>query len=95
MPEGGCHGTTEWITGYITDRCPVVYVDEYALAFKAHVWAKRGFLPFSGGWAEQPAKLMEQVSIIMHEVNEVELERSRSAQQQVQVLPAQSDQTDV
>jgi len=64
MPEGGCHEKTEWVTGYVTDECPVMWINEYAVVFEAYNFMEKGFLPYRGGWAEQPAILMQYVDIV-------------------------------
>jgi len=42
----------------------VLYLNEYAGAFKARKMLEKGLLPHSGGYAEQPARLMRCVDII-------------------------------
>jgi len=63
MPEKGCHGLDEWVTGYETDCCPVMYVGDFALAFEAHRFIDKA-LPYSGGSLEQPVAMMEAIGII-------------------------------
>lgn len=56
------------------------YNDEW---WKAHgVWAScRAYgLPFSGGWAEQPARLMDAISIMDRIYERVERERTEAEQ---------------
>jgi len=69
MPDGGCFGNQEWIYGEITDRCPVMYVHEFNEAFVAYNHYQNGHLPHSGGWADQPAKLMTLMDIVTSEKN--------------------------
>jgi hypothetical protein len=68
MPEKGCFGDDEWLEGEVTDRCPVMYIHEYADIFEAYTWMEKGHLPYKGGLYEQPALLLECVSVIEQEV---------------------------
>lgn len=43
------------------------WIDEFYLVFKSVNLYEKGVLPFSGGWAEQPAKLMRFVEIVNQE----------------------------
>lgn len=54
--------------GLITDECPVLWLDEYATVVRAALHLKQGLLPHSGGWAEQPAILMQLAEIFNNEV---------------------------
>ena len=63
MPLGGCHGYDEWVSGVFTDRCPVMFIDEYALAFEAYSHIDKS-LPYSGGSLEQPVAMMQAIGII-------------------------------
>jgi len=67
MPADGCHGEAEWITGEITDRCPLMWAAEFATVFDAARWLDKGVLPHSGGWAEQPAILMQLAQVALDE----------------------------
>jgi len=67
MPKGGCFGENEWIYGEITDRCPVMYIHEFTDVFLAFNHYQQGYLPHSGGWADQPALLMHYMSIVTSE----------------------------
>jgi hypothetical protein len=67
MPEGGCSGENEWVEGVISDCCPVVYLSEYSIVFETVRWLERGVLPYSGGWMEQPARLMDMVAVVHDE----------------------------
>jgi len=58
-----CHTVQEWVEGEETE-CPVLFINEYAEAFKARKMLEKGILPHSGGYAEQPALLMRCVNII-------------------------------
>jgi len=79
MPEGGCHGTNEWVDGFETDHCPVMTVNEAGELFLAYTWAERGFLPSAGGWADQPYALMEGINIVYQEVAHEEARRNAAA----------------
>jgi len=79
MPKGGCNEELEYITGHVTKGCPVMYVSDYGVVFQSYIWAKRGFLPHDGGWADQPARLMQGVDIVWDVVAEEELRRARAA----------------
>jgi len=49
----------------VTDiTCPVVYLDEFADAFKAWQWLQRGHLPVAGGWADQSPVWIVAMEII-------------------------------
>lgn len=47
--------------------CPSIWHNEYADVFTAFDYLERNILPHSGGWADQPAKLMELVQIVADE----------------------------
>jgi len=79
MPEGGCYEEAEWVTGHVTDACPVMWINEYAVVFEAYNFMEKGFLPYRGGWAEQPAALMRYISIVNEEA--VKAERKRMEEQ--------------
>jgi len=71
MPDGGCHGTAEWIDGEVTDQCPVGWQLDYNSAFEGYNWMEKGVMPSSGGWLDgQPAILLDAMDIIAYEVNE-------------------------
>ena len=57
----------EWVAGEITE-CPSKWFNEYALVFETHSYLDRGVLPHSGGWADQPAKLMMLAGFVASEV---------------------------
>jgi len=78
MPEGGCHGSNEWVEGLVTEHCPVMTVNESGDLFSAYVWADRGFLPFSGGWCDQPTSVTDGLDIVYREVAEENLRRQKS-----------------
>jgi len=67
MPADGCWGEAEWISGEITDRCPLMWARDYSVVFTAAHWLERGVLPHAGGWADQPAVLMELAGIVIDE----------------------------
>jgi len=57
----------EWVEAKYTDGptvCPSLLVNELSEVFRAYSWHKSGHLPHSGGYAEQPHKLMEMLYII-------------------------------
>jgi len=62
-----CYGELEWVFGEITDRCPMIWAREYAIVFTAAAWMDRGVLPHSGGWADQPAVLMQLAQVALDE----------------------------
>jgi len=64
MPKGGCHGLQEWVDGEPSDRCPVMYTNDYSLVFDAYLGIENHCYPESGGLFDQPAKLMGFVSIV-------------------------------
>jgi len=67
MPTRGCHGTQVWVGDVATDRCPVMFQHEYSHLFQMHFWAAKGFLPFRGGWAEQPMGVITALTIMFNE----------------------------
>jgi len=78
MPEdiARCSGEEEWVEGHVTNICPVRYVNEFANIFTAYVWASRGFLPYRGGWAEQPVDLITGLDILFNEADAQQLRRA-------------------
>lgn len=64
MPTGGCHGDNEWVSGIVTPTCPVKWLIERGELFQAFQWIEKGIMPYAGGYMEQPAALMEAISII-------------------------------
>jgi hypothetical protein len=46
----------------------VLWLDEYAQVIRTHLHLEKGILPHSGGWAEQPAVLMQLVETFKSEV---------------------------
>jgi len=44
--------------------CPVLFINQYGIVFRAFNYSEQGILPFAGGWTEQPAKLMHFVGIV-------------------------------
>lgn len=67
MPEGGCIEEAEWISGEVTDRCPIMWAQEFGVVFTAAAWLDRGVLPHAGGWADQPALLMSLAQVVLDE----------------------------
>ena len=45
--------------GLVTECCPVLWIDEFATVIRTHIYLEKGILPHAGGWAEQPAVLMQ------------------------------------
>jgi len=45
----------------------VQWINEFSQVFIAANHAEKGTLPHAGGWADQPAKLMRFVDIVMAE----------------------------
>jgi len=63
-----CNKEQEWVDEIISD-CPVKFINENPLLFHAVLYKESGVLPNSGGWAEQPAKLMKYIGYIVSEKN--------------------------
>jgi len=63
MPSGGCVGENEWVSEVITDRCPVMYIGDWSMAFDAYRYIDKA-LPYSGGSLEQPIAMMQAIDII-------------------------------
>ena len=63
MPSGGCHGEDEWVSDAISDRCPVMFMGDYVLAFDAYRYIEQS-LPYSGGSMEQPIAMMQAIDIV-------------------------------
>ena len=61
-----CKKVQEWVDGYTTE-CPVQWVNEYSVVFQAYNYSDKGIMPNSGGWSEQPAKLMRFVDLVSAE----------------------------
>jgi len=54
-------------------RCPVGMLEPESLsALEAYAFYKAGHLPRTGGWEDQPNRIMEQMLIIQAAVNEVQ-----------------------
>lgn len=47
--------------GLVTEICPVLWLGEFAQVARAWLWSQKGILPHAGGWADQPAVLMQLV----------------------------------
>ena len=47
-----------------TTECPVLSYGELSIVFEAAKQYNKGVMPHSGGWADQPAKLMRFISIV-------------------------------
>jgi hypothetical protein len=54
-----CKREAEWVDGLITHECPVLWLSEYVSIIRAHMFLQKGALPHTGGWADQPAVLMQ------------------------------------
>ncbi|OGT05648.1 MAG: hypothetical protein A2143_01775 [Gallionellales bacterium RBG_16_57_15] len=63
-----CKQEAEWVSGLVTECCPVLWLDEYAQVIRAHLYLEKGILPHANGWAEQPAVLMALAEIFKSEV---------------------------
>lgn len=61
MPERPCSESeaVEWVKGVTSRVCPVTYSREFGMVVFSVEQAKKNHLPHSGGWADQPAVLME------------------------------------
>jgi len=62
-----CKQEAEWVNGLVTECCPVLWLEEYAQVVRAHIYLEKGILPHAGGWAEQPAILMQLVEVFKNE----------------------------
>ena len=58
----------EWVEGLVTEECPVLWLPEMMQVIHAHRYASQGILPHAGGWADQPAVLMQMVEHFNNEV---------------------------
>lgn len=54
-----CKQEAEWVEGLFTDECPVLWLQDYAQVARSHLFMQKGILPHDGGWADQPAVLMQ------------------------------------
>lgn len=65
MPENGCkeNEPVEWVNDVISKTCPISHSAEFAAVVHSVTQSKRGHLPHSGGWADQPAVLMQMMDI--------------------------------
>jgi len=65
MPNEVCKESkpTEWISGDFTLECPISHYRDYYRAVDAASHYRNGHLPHSGGWADQPAILMQLIGI--------------------------------
>jgi len=59
----------EWVEG-IDSKCPAQDFDELGHAFETAHNLTNNILPHSGGYYDQPAKLMQYVKIIQGAFNE-------------------------
>lgn len=62
----------------MTECCPVLWLDEYVQVVRAHLYLDKGILPHAGGWADQPAALMQLVEIFRGELTRAELAKMRA-----------------
>jgi len=80
MPAEGCFGEQEWVSGHVTDRCPVMFQTEYDILFHHYIWAKRGFLPYADrGWFDHPVGIITGLDIMFNAAAEDEIRRSKEA----------------
>lgn len=70
----GCKKDVEiYFAGYELSRCPRSYVGLNELnMLEAYAFYKKGFLPNSGSWTEQPNKFIEAIKIIDKTVGDIE-----------------------
>lgn len=57
-PESSCFK----FDGIVIDRCPGFYLKEGGLikfAYELHNWREKGFLPYPGGYLDQPNRIVE------------------------------------
>lgn len=53
------------IEGMILKRCPLRVLDERSIAMiEMYMAYKKGFLPNSGGWLDQPVRFSRSMSVI-------------------------------
>jgi len=77
----GCNGkpTNPYIfDGKELERCPIKLISPVTNWILESYWFfKKGFLPLSGSYLEQPAKLIEAWKIINKKERQLQLERGR------------------
>jgi len=69
----GCNGLEESReldgTDVEVDRCPVKAISAFARnVMSMNVFYSRGFLPYAGGFLDQPAKLMDALELFAREL---------------------------
>jgi hypothetical protein len=64
-----CQHEAEWVDGLTSEQCPVLWLDKYSQVIKAYQYEERGILPHSGGWADQPALMMQMTEAFRLGVN--------------------------
>jgi len=58
----------EWVDGHKTTECPVLWYPEFEVVFRGYEWLKLNKFPHGGGWADQPAVLMQLMEHVAAEV---------------------------
>jgi len=59
-----------------TRECPEVYVRQWGWAFRLWKTTRKHGLPFSGGWADQPARVMDILTALDEEFDKWESEKN-------------------
>ena len=77
----GCDGHEPRIIDDIKieiDRCPLKIINACSNAYlEAYNFYKNGYLPYSGGWLNQPAKFMNALHVIETEMNRIQDKESK------------------
>jgi len=63
-----CRHEAEWVDGMVTEECPVLWIPQLSHVIRGHLFAEKGILPHAGGWADQPAVLMQLIEKFTSEV---------------------------
>jgi hypothetical protein len=63
-----CKHEAEWVDGLVTEECPVLWLQDFLPIIRAHLFMGKGILPHAGGWADQPAVLMQLTEKFSSEV---------------------------
>lgn len=88
MERRGCEKETDrklWDIPGVGEirRCPIKLVTaEAAEAMEARRWAKDGFLPAAGGWADQSATFCEAMEVLDRTINRHHAEAARAAEEE-------------
>ncbi|MFH1385107.1 MAG: hypothetical protein ABIH47_09145 [Candidatus Omnitrophota bacterium] len=78
--ENGCREDSPipdvWeLDGWMFQRCPASIITvQTGRILRAYTFFKLGFLPYSGGWLEQPAKFISAIEIIEREIKKAKKE---------------------